>query len=269
VVIGADGVYSQTRKTILPDAEAAVHGPGRVALQLPAPGRSGCASGLQRPHRRGLVPISADLMYMYVTTPEPDNPRYPARARGGHARQAGRHRARRSGAGQQITDDEGVVYRPLEGMMLYGDWHKGRVVLLGDAVHATTPHLGQGAGMAIEDSIVLADELTAPPARKRPSPPIATAASNAAAIIVEKSLEICHGPDRQGPAVDNAKATPRCSLSSRSPSDFQGSNEPSDRNPLCGLWRYRSGRRTRLYTDVWGWTKWPPRWHGVVQGAGP
>jgi hypothetical protein len=25
----------------------------------------------------GLVPISAETMYMYVTTPEPDNPRYP------------------------------------------------------------------------------------------------------------------------------------------------------------------------------------------------
>jgi 2-polyprenyl-6-methoxyphenol hydroxylase-like FAD-dependent oxidoreductase len=36
---------------------------------------------------------------------------------------------------------------------------RGRIVLLGDAVHATTPHLGQGAGMAIEDAIVLAEEL--------------------------------------------------------------------------------------------------------------
>ena len=56
---------------------------------------------------------------------------------------------------EQITDDDGVVYRPLEGMFVDGDWYNGRVVLLGDAVHATTPHLGQGAGMAIEDGIVL------------------------------------------------------------------------------------------------------------------
>jgi len=32
--------------------------------------------------------------------------------------------------------------------------------LIGDAAHATTPHLGQGAGMAIEDAIVLSEELT-------------------------------------------------------------------------------------------------------------
>ena len=52
-----------------------------------------------------------------------------------------------------------MVYKPLEWLYLDGPWHKGRVALLGDAVHATTPHLGQGAGMAIEDGIVLAEEL--------------------------------------------------------------------------------------------------------------
>jgi 2-polyprenyl-6-methoxyphenol hydroxylase-like FAD-dependent oxidoreductase len=35
-------------------------------------------------------------------------------------------------------------------------WSKGRVTLLGDAAHATTPTLGQGGCMAIEDSVVLA-----------------------------------------------------------------------------------------------------------------
>ena len=33
---------------------------------------------------------------------------------------------------------------------------RGRVVLIGDAVHATTPHLASGASIAIEDAIVLA-----------------------------------------------------------------------------------------------------------------
>ena len=35
-------------------------------------------------------------------------------------------------------------------------WHNGLVCLIGDAVHATSPHVGQGAAMAIEDAIVLA-----------------------------------------------------------------------------------------------------------------
>jgi 2-heptyl-3-hydroxy-4(1H)-quinolone synthase len=38
-------------------------------------------------------------------------------------------------------------------------WGEGRAVLLGDAVHAMTPNIGQGAGMAMEDAAVLAEEL--------------------------------------------------------------------------------------------------------------
>ena len=34
-------------------------------------------------------------------------------------------------------------------------YYKGRVCLLGDAAHATTPHQGAGAGMCIEDSLIL------------------------------------------------------------------------------------------------------------------
>lgn len=38
-------------------------------------------------------------------------------------------------------------------------WVKGRVLLLGDAAHLTTPFIGQGAGISMEDSVVLAKEL--------------------------------------------------------------------------------------------------------------
>lgn len=38
-------------------------------------------------------------------------------------------------------------------------FHNGRICLLGDAAHAMSPHLGQGAGMAIEDSCVLSNLL--------------------------------------------------------------------------------------------------------------
>jgi 2-polyprenyl-6-methoxyphenol hydroxylase-like FAD-dependent oxidoreductase len=38
-------------------------------------------------------------------------------------------------------------------------WGRGCVTLLGDAAHATTPNLGQGACQALEDAIVLAVSL--------------------------------------------------------------------------------------------------------------
>ncbi|MNJ71859.1 3-hydroxybenzoate 6-hydroxylase [compost metagenome] len=52
-----------------------------------------------------------------------------------------------------------MVFRPLEGLLVPEPWHRGRVVLIGDAVHATTPHLASGACIGIEDAIVLAEEL--------------------------------------------------------------------------------------------------------------
>lgn len=44
-------------------------------------------------------------------------------------------------------------------MLLEKPWHVGRIILIGDAVHATTPHLGAGACIRIEDGIVLTEEL--------------------------------------------------------------------------------------------------------------
>ncbi|MGR6317616.1 FAD-dependent monooxygenase [Micromonospora soli] len=42
-----------------------------------------------------------------------------------------------------------------------GRWFHGRVLLVGDAAHATAPTLSQGAAMALEDAVVLAESLTA------------------------------------------------------------------------------------------------------------
>ena len=209
IVIGADGVYSDTRRKIMPDAEKPQYtGQAVWRYNLPRPDDLDALHVYNGPTGVGLVPISDALMYIYVTTPEPGNPRYEKEGLAQTMREklAGTAQSVRELA-ENITDDEGVVYRPLEGMMLYGPWHKGRVVLLGDAVHATTPHLGQGAGMAIEDSIVLAEELA-----KADTPEEAFAAYRERRFerckyIVESSLAICHGQLGKGPPVDNHKAT--------------------------------------------------------------
>jgi len=67
-----------------------------------------------------------------------------------------------------ITDDAAVVYRPVESLLVPSPWYRGRVAIIGDAAHATSPHVGQGAAMAIEDAIVLVEEATAPGAPIRP-----------------------------------------------------------------------------------------------------
>jgi 2-polyprenyl-6-methoxyphenol hydroxylase-like FAD-dependent oxidoreductase len=61
-----------------------------------------------------------------------------------------------------MTPDNWINYRPLSAKIQPRPWSDGRIVLIvliGDAVHATTPHLASGAGMAVESGIVLAQEL--------------------------------------------------------------------------------------------------------------
>lgn len=162
LVVGADGIFSKIRGMVFPEA--------------PKPRFTGQAVwryNFKRPKEldhlanyrgfkvnAGLVPLSDDLMYMYVTTIEPGNPKMP------QDELASLMRERIKGFGgmiaavrDQITDSAQVVYKPMEVVLVPAPWYRGRVVLMGDAAHSTTPHLGQGAGMAIEDAIVLAEEI--------------------------------------------------------------------------------------------------------------
>jgi len=64
---------------------------------------------------------------------------------------------------EQLGEHSSIIFRPLEGMLMPRPWYRGRVLLIGDAVHATTPHLGSGACIGIEDGLVLAEELAGAP----------------------------------------------------------------------------------------------------------
>ena len=60
----------------------------------------------------------------------------------------------------RITDESEIVYRPVYSLLVPSPWYRGRILLIGDAAHATSPHVGQGAAMAIEDAVVLSEEVT-------------------------------------------------------------------------------------------------------------
>jgi 2-polyprenyl-6-methoxyphenol hydroxylase-like FAD-dependent oxidoreductase len=209
LIIGADGVYSKTREMLFPDApvpEFAGQSVWRYNFERPEDVDALCAYA--GPMGIGLVPLSNELMYMYVTTPEPGNPRYPREGIAGAMRDKLKSAPPRiANLSKEITDDAGVVYKPLEWLFLGGDWHKGRVVLIGDAAHATTPHLGQGAGMAIEDSVVLAEELERADSVTKAFEAFRKRRFERCKYIVDASVEICNGQIGKGPLVDYPKAT--------------------------------------------------------------
>lgn len=164
LVIGADGLFSRMRSLTFPDApKPRFTGQAcwRMLFKTPSDWIQGHMF-LSPELKVGFTPCSPSQMYMFLLETVPTNPwrekaELPAilkdllKGFGGIVAQLR----------DTIDTDSDIIYRPLEAILIDGDWFKGRVVLLGDAVHATTPHLGSGAGMGVEDAIVLVDELWA------------------------------------------------------------------------------------------------------------
>lgn len=164
LVIGCDGAHSQLRTYVLGEKLAPRStGQGVWRHNFPrTPSIDHLAMYMGPRGNAGLVPLAHDLMYMFLTTTETVGVRFPAKEL--HTLM----RERLSDFGgeiavlrEQITDPAAVVYRPLE-TVFSPQWYRGRVLILGDAAHTSTPHLGQGAGIAIEDAVVLRDELAKP-----------------------------------------------------------------------------------------------------------
>ena len=162
LVVGADGLRSAVRGMVMPDAPQ----PGftgqavwRAMLRRP-PSVSGPGMYYGPRNKAGLTPVSEDEMYMFLVQNVADVHRPPRERLAALLRaQLSDYRGLIGELREQIVDSERVDYRPLHALLLSPPWHRGRVVLIGDAVHATTPHLAAGAGLAIEDGIVLAELL--------------------------------------------------------------------------------------------------------------
>jgi 2-polyprenyl-6-methoxyphenol hydroxylase-like FAD-dependent oxidoreductase len=60
-----------------------------------------------------------------------------------------------------LTDPSRINYTVFESHLLDPPWNRGRVVLIGDAVHTCPPTIAQGAAQAFEDAAVLAELLLA------------------------------------------------------------------------------------------------------------
>ena len=165
LVVGADGIFSTTRRMIFPEApEPRFTGQACWRLLAERPegfDRSQFYMGEDR--KLGFNPVSPTHMYMFLLENSPDDPWIEL------ADQPARLHALMEGFGgivpqirAGVLDNPSINYRPLKILLLQKPWHAGRVVLIGDAAHATTPHLASGAGMAVEDAVVLVEELRGP-----------------------------------------------------------------------------------------------------------
>ena len=155
LVVGADGIHSQVRRELF--GEIAPRYMGYRSHRLVVDNVAGVrcfTEYLGRGARIGLVPISATKLYVWTTFNSPRDAA-PPRPRS-VLEQFGAEPVRRVLAA--LPPQEEIIVTEIE-ELAPERWTRGRAVLLGDAVHAMTPNIGQGAGMAMEDAAVLAEEL--------------------------------------------------------------------------------------------------------------
>lgn len=163
LVVGADGIHSKVRSLVFGEQKPQYVGSSVWRYAFPRhPDLDTGYMFFGKKAKVGLIPMTAGTMYMFVVTAEGDDnpvipeqelvPRLKAYLADFPARMV-------QDTAVQITDPKAVIYRPLETLVMSAPWYKNRVVMLGDAAHATIPQLGSGAALAIEDAVVLAELL--------------------------------------------------------------------------------------------------------------
>ena len=161
LVIGADGIHSTVRRLAV-DA-GAVRPLGQVAWRFvtkcPAEVTTWTVL-LGREVSFLAVPIGRGEVYCYCDASTEHN----ARIQGNDVR--GRLVELLTGFADpvptildELDPDSDVHVAPIEEVTLDA-WSRGSVLLVGDAAHATSPNMAEGAAMALEDGLVLADCLT-------------------------------------------------------------------------------------------------------------
>ena len=156
LIIGADGIHSQVRREVFGLREPRYMGYRSHRLIMENVAGARCFTEyLGRGQRIGLVPIGEKRLYVWTTY---NSPREEVTSV-----DFGKFFGQFTDAGIQrlfaaLPPPESIITTDIEELLLQ-EWFSEKTVLLGDAVHALTPNIGQGAGMAMEDAAVLAEEL--------------------------------------------------------------------------------------------------------------
>jgi 2-polyprenyl-6-methoxyphenol hydroxylase-like FAD-dependent oxidoreductase len=208
LVVGADGVHSRLRELAFPGAPGpAFTGQGCWRAVVPRPpDLDGGRVFVGGPVKAGVTPVSREEMYLFLLQHVPDNPRMP------EERWPELLAAQLQGFGgllgairDRLDASSRINYRPLEKLLLPPPWHRGRVLLIGDAAHATTPHLASGAGLAVEDALVLTELLCSNPALDEALNRFVQRRYERCRMVVENSVRLGEMETRLAPAAEQAE----------------------------------------------------------------
>jgi 2-polyprenyl-6-methoxyphenol hydroxylase-like FAD-dependent oxidoreductase len=162
LVVGADGVRSQTRQAIGIHLATTPNGMGIWRAFVPRPPevtRTDVYYG-GRCYIAGYTPTGSGSLYAFLVEDAQDRSRLSRDEQLAVMRDlAAAYHGPWDTIRDSLATSSQVNYTLFQWHLLDPPWHRGRVVLIGDAVHVCPPTLAQGAAMALEDAAVLTELL--------------------------------------------------------------------------------------------------------------
>ncbi|GAA5162245.1 FAD-dependent oxidoreductase [Amycolatopsis dongchuanensis] len=164
LVVGADGIRSSVRRLLGIELETRATGMGIWRAFGPRPAsvtRTDLFYGGPC-YIAGYCPTGENSLYAYVVEKAQDRSMLTADERLATMRElASAYHGPWDEIRETLTDPSRVNYTWFETHVLPPPWHRGRVVLIGDAAHSCPPTLAQGGAQALEDAAVLTELLLA------------------------------------------------------------------------------------------------------------
>jgi 2-polyprenyl-6-methoxyphenol hydroxylase-like FAD-dependent oxidoreductase len=167
LVVGADGIHSQIRRLASLGGETRYS--GSSSYRAITKGASLLSAELDHDAyeiwgkgcRVGFSKINAHDYYWYMTFESDPDRSFSPLARRAHAQSLFRKFFPKWTPLLENTQSDEILQTDISDLKRLDHWSSDRIGLIGDAAHATTPNLGQGGAMAVEDAYSLTDAVQA------------------------------------------------------------------------------------------------------------